>query len=93
MLVKTDIGQFANLHQADLQSLNDSPAMKGTFEQPGSFSMHGRSPLNLLPSHLRIASDFAFESSLESCCTQELYKPIATPLNCKMSTLLDTPTN
>ena len=41
MLVKTDIGQFANLHQADLQSLNDSPAMKGTFEQPGSFSMHG----------------------------------------------------
>lgn len=39
MLVKTAIGQFTNLHQADLQSLNASQATNGTFEQPGSFSM------------------------------------------------------
>ena len=63
-LVKTAIGQFTNLHQADLQSLNASQAMKGTLEQPGSFSMV-EALLNLLPSHLRIASDLALESSLQ----------------------------
>lgn len=56
--------QFTNLNQEDLQSLNASQATKGTFEEPGSFSMV-EALLNLLPSHLRIASDLALESSLE----------------------------